>query len=130
MEYRRVVQVTYGEGIYQVFLQAFITEGNGICAFLNGGELPHNGGVVLAVPNKMDESQFDGSLTADIWASTVPGHKDTEIATNIAKRLAVETQEVISLTCGLHINHATKEDIEKLCDNCMYVVERWLEVYK
>ena len=44
MEYRRVVQATYGEGIYQVFLQAFITEGNGICALLNGGELPHNGG--------------------------------------------------------------------------------------
>lgn len=130
MEYRRVVQETFGEGVYQVSLQAFITEGKGICAFLSGGESPHNGGVVLAVPNKMDANIYDGSLTADIWSSTVPGHKDTEIATKIAKKLAVETQEVISLTCGIHIDHATKEDIKILCDNCVHVVERWIEVYK
>ncbi len=120
---RNVISTSFGQGKFQVTLQAFTTDNHGICAFLTGGELPHTGGVVLANPYLKD----DGSYSADMWINTVPGHKDTEIGTKIAKYLAITTKQTVSLTCGIHIDHASMEEIQQIFDNCMHVAKKWVE---
>lgn len=119
-----------GEGRHTVEIEAFSTDGRGICAFMTGGARPHNGGTVVANPRLKSNAQNENDRTADIWVSCVPGHKDTEIGVPVAKRIAVAINEAVSLTVGIHIDHAQKETIELLCDNCMEAAERLVEEYK
>ena len=84
----KTIHASAGDGRYTVHVDAFSTEGKGLCAFLYGGEIPHNGGTVVAVPRLKSNSTHDHDFTADIWISAVPHHKDTEIAVPIAKLMA------------------------------------------
>lgn len=124
------LQVTCGEGRYQITLQAFTTNGQGICAFLTGGEKPHNGGTVVAVPRLKSNAKNENDRTADIWVSAVPRHKDTEAGVPIAKKLAVELNESISLTVGIHIDHAAPEEIKMLYQNCLEAARQFIDLYK
>lgn len=123
-------EITVGEGKFTIHLRAFTTRGNGICAFLTGGVKEHNGGTVVAVPRLKSNAKDDQDRTADIWISAVPRHKDTEIGVPVAKKMAVAINEAISLTCGIHIDHATKEEIKKICDNCMMAADEFISHYQ
>jgi hypothetical protein len=124
------LQVTCGAGRYQITLQAFTTNGQGLCAFLTGGEKPHNGGTVVAVPRLKSNAKNENDRTADIWVSAVPHHKDTEAGMPIAKKLAVELNEAISLTVGIHIDHAAPEEIKMLYENCLEAARQFIDEYK
>ena len=119
----QTIKTTAGTGRYTVTLTAWTTEGNGICAFLTGGEKPHNGGTVVACPRLKSNARNNEDRTADIWVSGVPGHKDTEVGIPIAIQLAVALNEPISLTAGIHIDHATPDEVRLLCDNCARAAE-------
>lgn len=104
-------------------LTVYETNGHGLECFLTGGELPHVGGVVVASPRPKTSGV---GLTCDLWVICVPGHKDSELAQPLAKRLCVATGQTISLTAGLHVEHASQADIQNLCDNCRQAVEQYL----
>ncbi len=120
---------TIGTGRYQINVQGTTTNGHGICAFMTGGEKPHNGGTVVANPRLKSNAKHNEDRTADIWISCVPGHKDTEIGVSIAKLLAVKLNEAISLTVGIHIDHATPEEVKLLCENCTKAAEQFITLY-
>ena len=124
------IMVVAGDGKYQVRLDGFCTEGKGICAFMTGGIRPHNGGTVVANPRLKSNAQTSTDFTADIWVSGVPGHKDTEIGIPVAKILATKLNEAISLTVGIHIDHASKKEIEMLITNCKLAAERFIAEYQ
>ena len=126
----KTIHASAGDGRYTVHVDAFSTEGKGLCAFLYGGEIPHNGGTVVAVPRLKSNSTHDHDFTADIWISAVPHHKDTEIAVPIAKLMAVQLNEPISLTAGIHIDKASREEINHLCQNCQEAALQFIKKYR
>lgn len=126
----KTIHASAGDGRYTVHVDAFSTEGKGLCTFLYGGEIPHNGGTVVAVPRLKSNSTHDHDFTADIWISAVPHHKDTEIAVPIAKLMAVQLNEPISLTAGIHIDKASREEINLLCQNCQEAALQFIKKYR
>lgn len=124
------ITVTYGDGKYAIRIDGFCTGGRGICAFMTGGISPHNGGTVVANPRLKSNAKTADDRTADIWVSCIPGHKDTEIGAPVAKLIAVRVNEAISLTIGIHIDHASREEVDLLCANCKAAAERFILEYQ
>lgn len=99
------------------------TDGHGLECLLTGGELPHVGGVAVASPRPKTSGT---GLTCDMWVVSLPGHKDAELAQPLAKRLCIASEQPVSLTVGLHVDHADEADIQALCENCHQAVEQYL----
>jgi|LAHS01.1.fsa_nt_gb hypothetical protein len=126
----REIETAVGQGILRITIQGYTTDGNGLCLFMSGGEKPHNGGTVVAVPRLKSNAKDAEDRTADIWVSSVPGHKDTEIGMPAAKKLAVALNEAVSLTAGIHVDHASAQEIEMLCQNSLTAAEQWIAEYR
>jgi len=109
-----VYEVSAGEGKYQILLRLWDTTAGWIGS-LTGGEQPHVGGVVLAVPRP---SLTGSGQSCDIWAITAPGHLDNEVAAPLAKQLCAKFGVAVSLTSGIHIEQADAEDIAQIRENC------------
>ncbi|MDO4554945.1 MAG: hypothetical protein Q4B70_07370 [Lachnospiraceae bacterium] len=120
----------YGDGKYQISLQVTMTDGNGLCCFLTGGQKPHLGGTVVSAPREKSSAIEESDRTADFWVSSVPGHKDVEAAIPIAKYLAVTLNEPVSVSAGIHIENAKPDEIRLLCGNCKKAAEIFVEEYK
>ena len=104
--------VSTGEGRLRVTLDVIPTDGEGICAFLHGGDRPHVGGVALAAPGF--EVHGERLSSCDLWQVTVPGHKDAEAAAVVARRLCKGLGEPVSVTCGVHVDSASPDEITEL----------------
>lgn len=119
----RHVRVTSGEGDLAVTLEATATA-SGVSCLLYGGTLPHVGGMALAAPGpRLHGRQLS---RADVWTSTVPGHKDAEAAKIVARRLAIELQQPASVSCGIHVDDATPADLEAIQRNVEGAVDALL----
>lgn len=116
--------ITYGESRYRVELRIHETDGNGLCLFVSGGEIPHVGGCALAIPRQKSSGE---GWTCDISTLCAPGHKDVILAQRLATTIAVRCLEVVSVTVGLHIENATEEELTLLTNNAMAAAELWLE---
>jgi hypothetical protein len=59
----------------------------------------------------------------------VTGHKEDELARAAAHELATEFACRVNVTVGLHVDHATSDDIALLFENCSVTLaeaKRWL----
>lgn len=117
-------QVVVGQGSMCVVLSVEETGGNGLCVSLFGGDTPHVGGVVLGVPQPR---LWQEGLTCDISQICLPAHKDVFAGAEVAKILAVGTGQPVSVTCGVHADNATQDDIAQLVENCRSAARSWLE---
>ena len=107
-------EITAGAGKHQILLRVW-RSGQGCIGSLTGGEEPHVGGVILAVPRP---SLTGSGLSCDIWSIPVPGHLDNEAALSLAKQLCVKVEAPVSLTSGIHIDKAGAADIARIKSNC------------
>ena len=107
-------EISAGEGKHRVWLKLWDT-GQGWTGSLTGGETPHVGGIVLAVPRA---SLTGCGLSCDIWAVPAPGHLDHEAAVPIAKQLCVRLEVTVALAAGIHIERAAAWDIAQVRENC------------
>lgn len=103
-----------GEGRYQITLTLTDT-GHGIHGLLTGGEKPHVGGVVLAIPRP---SLSGEGWSADVYITPVPGHKDVDVARTVAEMLARELRLPVSITAGIHSDHLCLEELNQLICHC------------
>ena len=94
--------------------------GDDLVLMLTGGNKPHIGAVALAIPYKQTSS---ASLLS------VYGHKDGEIAKPLAEKVSKEIKKTVIVIVGIHLDNATKEDIEKLINNSNSEVEKFLNNY-
>ncbi len=111
---------TIDEGKFKVNLHA-ITSGDDLTVIIGGGVKPHIGSVVIACPNKSKNVNYT------IW--TDEGHKDNVIAEDVATELIknFDFDKNVVVIAGLHIDHATKEDINRLVKNSSSLVKKLLE---
>ncbi len=94
-----------GEGRYKVWLEKKELD-RGLVYILGGGEKSHIGGVVYKEPGK--EAQ----------TIKVQGHYDLEVLLPIAKAVCQKYGLPVTVTGGIHIDNATKDEIDKIIENC------------
>jgi len=113
-----------GEGKLEVTLTIFDT-GKGIHGILTGGEEPHLGGVVLALP-RPSLAQSD-LWSADLYITPVPGHKDVEVANTLAAILSKDLKQPIVISAGIHSDDLARDEINIIINYCEQLRVRFLE---
>lgn len=104
---------------WKVNLESF-NMGEDLVLMLTGGNKPHIGAVALAIPYKQTSSS---SLL------TVYGHKDGEIAKPLAEQVSKKIKKTVIVIVGIHLDNATKLDINKLVNNANSEVDKFLKSY-
>jgi len=97
--------LTSGKGKYKVWLKQKKI-GNDIVYFLGGGEKPHIGSVVVCEPGKKTQ------------VVKLEGHYDDVVLKPIAESACKKYKIKVVAIGGVHVNNATKEEINILVKNC------------
>ena len=103
--------ITAGKGKYRVWLKE-LKQGNDIVLILGGGERTHIGSVVLCGPHK------------EPIIINKKGHFDWMAAKPIAKKVSRKTGKTVVCIAGIHVNNATKDEIELLKKNCREIEKK------
>ena len=91
--------------------------GEDLLVILTGGEKPHAGAVAFAGP-------YDASAYSSVISK--PGHKESDLAKLQAERICKRLKKNVVLVAGIHIDNATKNDIDILLKNAVAQVDRFL----
>jgi len=108
-----------GRGKFKVEALAFKVS-EGLVVMLVGGEKPHVGAVALSYP----EAET-GKLAASLLS--VPRHRNGEVAKPASRLLARKFKVPVAVVAGLHVDNATRKDVEKLVSNAGKALERLVE---
>jgi len=111
-----------GEGKFKIRLVVHETDGHGLCCVVTGGELVHIGGVAACYRNE------GGSFTVD--EISFPTHKDAFLAKQLAQRMHEATGQDAVVAVGIHVDRASSEDIECLCDNAFAATKKYIKTCK
>lgn len=114
MNDQKLIRVSAGEGKYEVCIRA-IPCGRDLSVTITGGTEPHVGACAIGIGRLPDERPMQYSATVSTF--TVPDHKDDVVAKMAAKELADTLHANVTVTCGIHIDGATKEELIMLQDN-------------
>lgn len=76
-----------------------IAMGNDLCVLLDGGDTPHIGAAALC-----------GATFADVLP--LPGHREAELAHELAQRLSAALDRTVAVICGIHLDDITREEID------------------
>jgi len=117
-------QASLGEKRLKVTLTMLCTKA-GIHGILTGGELPHVGGVVLALPRR--SLAHADQWSADLFIAPVPGHKDTDVAGRVASLLAKELKQPVVVSAGIHSDCLNAEEIQAIAFTCEQLGHRFLQ---
>ena len=102
--------ITSGEGRYKVWLKS-VDIGDDVVYLLGGGEQAHIGGVMICEPGK------------SVQSIRLEGHYDYVVLEIIANKLCKKHQKTIVLLGGIHIDNATKDEIDRIIENCRRLQE-------
>ena len=97
--------ITSGKGKYKVFLEKHELD-DGLIYILGGGEKSHIGGIVTCEPGKKTRVIKFG------------GHYDYIVLKPIAEGACEKYNKKVVVVGGVHIDNATKEEIDILVNNC------------
>lgn len=121
----QIVEGEVGGGCYRIWGSLSYCP-DGAVAVIFGGEKPHIGSVVLAVPRpSLQKGSSKRSTTSSVI--NVTGHKDEIIARKAAEAIAVKLNCTVSVTAGVHIQDAQAEDLQQLLENACLLVDLLLE---
>jgi len=105
-------QIIEKELSYTKLIVKIFRIGDDIHITLQGGENPHIGCVVLAVPRPSMEGNGTRSSTASVL--NVTGHKDEILCRWLAEQMAARENAVTVCCGGFHMDHITKEQIREV----------------
>lgn len=88
---------------------------------LEGGESPHIGCAVMAVPRP--SLTGDGSVGSTASVLNLTGHKDEEVCRYLAEQISKKKGAVTVCTGGIHIDHITSEQIKEIMDAAVKIAE-------
>lgn len=93
----------------KIDVKAFLV-GEDLCVIISGGDSPHIGCVTLSVPRPSLSDLDRNSATTSIL--NLLGHKDDEAAKYVSHTLSSRLNKNVVVTCGIHIDNITKEEIQ------------------
>ena len=103
--------ITCGRGKYKVWLQSHQI-GHDLVFFLGGGERSHIGGVVIAEPG------------GKVKAIRLTSHYDDIVLKPIAEAACKKYHTKVVAVGGVHVNNATKKEIDLLIENCKELAKK------
>lgn len=83
--------------------------GTDLAIAVSGGDRPHIGAVAVAQPRPSLSDPSRISATASVIA--LLGHKEDLLARSLATRIAAATDRVIALSCGIHYDNLSADEI-------------------
>lgn len=86
--------------------------GEDLLLCVQGGEKPHIGCAVLAVPRL--SLSGDGRRSATSSVLNLTGHKDEAICRRLAESACKRTERTVACTGGFHMDDITKEQISEV----------------
>lgn len=117
---------TAGAGRYQI--EAFaVACGPDLSVTILGGTGYHVGAAALGTARPPKEGK-ERSATVSVLCAYE--HKDDEVARWAAKYLATALHNRVSVSAGVHIDHASVEELKILMENCEEVCHRLIEKVK
>jgi metal-dependent hydrolase (beta-lactamase superfamily II) len=97
--------ITSGKGRYKVFLEKKELDDD-LVYILGGGEKSHIGGAVICEPDQKPQVLSIGT------------HHDCIVLMPIAERACKKYNKTVVAVGGIHVDNATKEEIDILVKNC------------
>ena len=107
-------KITVGSQPYEITAAVTLC-GKDVVVAIGGGEAPHVGAAALALPRP--SLKHDGVISATASLLCVMGHKEDMITRDAALRLASQLNTTVLVSVGLHLDHATPDDIKRLQTN-------------
>lgn len=92
---------------------------------VSGGDVPHIGCTVLAIPRPSLDGSGKMSSTASVL--NVTGHKDEEVCRYLAEKVSAGKNAVVVCTGGIHMDGITKGQIEEIVESMRIIA---LEIIK
>lgn len=118
-------EVTRSAGRISISLSA-VRMGADLCVALFGGDRPHIGAVALSQPRpSLDDTEKTSASTSVI---TLLGHKEDQLARDVAKRLAVKMEANVSVACGIHMDDITADEIDTVCKLTLQAVNELVKL--
>ena len=77
-----------------------------------GGDTPHIGAIALGIPRPSLENK--NKISSSVSVLTITGHKEDVIVQKAAKILSSTLNSTVVVSCGIHINNITFNDIGNL----------------
>ena len=99
--------ISEGAGKHRVWFTKHEELNGDLVYILGGGESPHIGGVALKVPGE------------DARILNVTGHYDHHVLIPMAEEASKRYNTRVVVIGGVHVDGATKEDIDILVQNCI-----------
>lgn len=81
---------------------------------LKGGEKPHIGCCVLAIPRP--SLKEDGSTSVTSSVINVTGHKDEQVCRYLAEQTAIKKKAVVVCSGGFHMDDITEAQIKEVIE--------------
>lgn len=88
--------------------------GDDILILIYGGDKPHIGSAVLAIPRKSLSDENKISCTSSVL--NVTGHKDEKICRHMAETFCKRYNSVAVCVGGFHCDNLTAEQIQEVVD--------------
>jgi SOS-response transcriptional repressor LexA len=101
--------ITAGEGRYRVWLEHKQLD-DGMILILGGGEKAHIGGLVICEPGKQTT------------VTRFKGHYDDIVLKPLAEAACTKYATRVVAVGGVHVDNATKEEIDLLVENCRRLI--------
>ena len=117
--------VSFGEAPYDIHFQ-LQPVGDDILATVTGGTRPHVGAVALAEPAEASHPVTGEPLkrtSGKVSILTAEGHKDAVIAEMFAKKLCEKYGVNVCVSAGVHVDDASREEIDLLVENAKTLLE-------
>ncbi len=108
-----------GEGRLKVWC-TLTKIGDGLVICLGGGDRPHIGSVSISVPYK----RKNGFWSVSTSTITLPSHRDDAITRAVSEKVAKVTGMVVVAVGGVHVEDASKSDIEKIIEGAEELAEK------
>lgn len=86
--------------------------GEDILLYIQGGDKPHIGCTVMAVPRPSLSENGERSVTSSVLNLT--GHKDESICRSLAEKVCQATGKTVVCTGGFHLENITTQQIKKV----------------
>ncbi|HHX69226.1 MAG: hypothetical protein WAO56_06050 [Miniphocaeibacter sp.] len=102
--------------------------GEDLVIFVQGGEKYHIGAIAVGLPRESLNEK--GAISSDVTTMAIPYHKEDMIAREWAKSTSKIINRVTVAIVGIHIDNATRKDIETLIDNNNKLLDEFIKLIK
>ncbi|MBQ6819709.1 MAG: hypothetical protein IJO26_00250 [Clostridium sp.] len=89
-----------------------IKMGNDWNISIYGGDIPHIGALALGIPRPSLKDK--NKISSSVSILTITGHKEDDIVKKIAELCSSAWNSTVVVTCGIHIDNLTLNDITQL----------------